>query len=55
MKNHQLWDEYNTVAEYAADKLGLSEAVKSWTIDEIAECDTFSVFNRKQNKGEHHP
>jgi len=46
MKNNQLWEEYNAVAAFVADKLGLQSIVKSWTIDEIADCDTFADFDR---------
>jgi len=46
MKNNQLWQDYNAVAAFVAGKLGLSDALASWTIDEIAESDTFSEFDR---------
>jgi len=46
MKNNQLWDDYNAVATFVADKLDLQNIVKYWTIDEIADCDTFSDFDR---------
>jgi len=46
MKNNQLWEDYNTVADFVAEKLGLESIVKSWTIDEIADCDTFADFDR---------
>jgi len=45
MKNNQLWEDYNAVATFVADKLGLQNIVKTWTIDEIANCDTFPDFD----------
>ena len=45
MKNSQLWDNYNRVADFVADKLGLQERTDKWTVDEIADCDTFEKFD----------
>ena len=47
MKNNQLWDDYNAVAAYVSDKLGLAEVVMQWTIDEIVDCDTFNDFDKQ--------
>jgi len=46
MKNNQLWDDYNLVANFVADKLGLTDRTEKWTIDEVADCDTFEDFDR---------
>ena len=46
MKNSQLWDDYNILANFVADKLSSSERVEKWTIDEIADCDTFADCDR---------
>jgi len=46
MKNSQLWYDYNILANFAADKLGLACRADKWTIDEIADCDTFEDFDR---------
>jgi uncharacterized protein (TIGR02687 family) len=46
MKNSQLFFEYNIVANFVADKLGLNDRMDKWTIDEIADCDTFEDFDR---------
>jgi len=46
MKNNQVWDDYNFVANFVADKLALSDRADKWTIDEIADCDTFEDFDR---------
>jgi uncharacterized protein (TIGR02687 family) len=46
MKNSQLWEDYNVLANFAADKLGLSDNIKKWTIDEIVDCDTFEDFDK---------
>jgi uncharacterized protein (TIGR02687 family) len=46
MKNSQLWEDYNNLADFVADKLGLSDRAAKWTIDEIAECDTFEDFDK---------
>jgi len=45
MKNNQLWHDYNAVAAFVSVKLGLSDVLVSWTIDEIADCDTFLEFD----------
>lgn len=45
MKNTQLWDAYNKLADFVADKLNLSERVPKWNIDEIVDCDTFEEFD----------
>lgn len=45
MKNSQLWDDYNKLAEFVGEKLGLSARVSKWTIDEIVDCDTFEDFD----------
>ena len=46
MKNSQLWEDYNILAHFVADKLGLAGSADKWTIDEIADCDTFEDFDR---------
>ena len=46
MRNNQYWDEYNLLAAFVADKLGLVTTASKWTIDEIANCDTFEYFDR---------
>ena len=46
MKNNQVWDDYNLVANFVADKLSLKDWADKWTIDEITDCDTFEDFDR---------
>ena len=46
MKNSQLWEEYNTLACFVAEKLAVSNRAERWTIDEIVECDTFEDFDK---------
>lgn len=46
MKNSQLREDYNALANFVADKLGLSIRAAKWTIDEIADCDTFEDFDK---------
>ncbi len=46
MKNSLLWEDYNALADFVADKLELAGRAEKWTIDEIAECDTFEEFDR---------
>jgi len=46
MRNNQYWYDYNNLAAFVADKLGLAAAAEQWTIDEISNCDTFEVFDR---------
>ncbi len=45
MKNSQLWDDYNKLAGFVAEKLGMPEHVSKWTIDVILDCDTFEDFD----------
>lgn len=45
MKNSNLVEDYNALADFVADKLGLVDRTAKWTIDEIAECDTFEEFD----------
>ncbi|MHB8089597.1 MAG: BREX-1 system phosphatase PglZ type A, partial [Anaerolineaceae bacterium] len=45
MKNTQLWDAYNKLAGFVADKLNLSERIPKWNIDDIIDCDTFEEFD----------
>ncbi len=45
MKNMKLWNDYNKLAQFVADKLGLYERVAKWAVDEIADCDTFEDFD----------
>ena len=46
MKNSQLWEDYNALSSLVADKIGLSERAGRWTIDEIADCDTFEELDK---------
>ncbi len=46
MKNSQLWEDYNALADYVSDKLRLSDRTEKWTIDEVADCDTFEEFDK---------
>jgi len=46
MRNSQYWDNYNALAAFVADKLGLSGKASEWTIDEIVNCDAFEDFDR---------
>lgn len=46
MKNAQLWDEYNTLADLVADKLNLGGKLSGYNIDEIIDCDTFDYFDK---------
>lgn len=45
MKNSQLWDDYNKLADFVADKLGIAEYIRKWSIDEIVECETCAEFD----------
>lgn len=63
MKNSEFVEDYNSLANFVANKLALSERTAKWTIDQIADCDTFdefdiSIINRitaniMQNAGEY--
>jgi uncharacterized protein (TIGR02687 family) len=46
MKNSQLWEAYNKLAGFVAERLNLSERISKWSIDEIVDCDTFEEFDR---------
>jgi len=46
MRNSQYWEDYNILAAFVADKLGLAAATEKWTIDDVANCDTFEGFDR---------
>ncbi|MFZ5649489.1 MAG: BREX-1 system phosphatase PglZ type A [Bacillota bacterium] len=46
MKNSQLWEAYNKLAGFVADRLNLSARTSKWSIDEIVDCDTFEEFDR---------
>ena len=46
MRNNQYWDDYNLLAAFVSDKLGLSRYVGKWTLDYIANCDTFEEFDQ---------
>lgn len=46
MKNSQFWDDYNKLAEFVSEKLGLPERTSKWTVDDILDCDTFEDFDR---------
>ena len=46
MRNSKYWDDYNALAAFASDKLGLASVAEQWTIDDIANCDTFEDFDR---------
>jgi uncharacterized protein (TIGR02687 family) len=46
MKNSEFVEDYNILAGFVADKLALSDRAEKWTIDEIAECDTFEDFDK---------
>jgi hypothetical protein len=40
MKNSQVKNDYNILASFVLDKLGLFNQDLNWTIDEITDCDT---------------
>ena len=46
MKNTQLWNEYNTLADLVADKLDLTSKLSLCSVDEIIDCDTFDYFDK---------
>ena len=46
MKNIQLWEDYNVLANFVVNKLGLSDRTDKWTVEEIAVCDTFEDFDK---------
>ncbi len=46
MKNTQLWDKYNKLAEIVAEKLNLDDLLTSWDINEMLNCDTFENFDK---------
>lgn len=46
LRNSRDWDDYNLLAAYVAKKLGLADVADRWSIDEIADCDTFEDFDR---------
>ncbi|MDF9407775.1 BREX-1 system phosphatase PglZ type A [Pelotomaculum isophthalicicum JI] len=45
MKNTQVWNAYNKLAGFVADKLNLIERIRKWNIDDIIDCDTFEEFD----------
>jgi len=46
MKNSEFVEDYNALADFVAEKLGLKDRAAKWTIDEIVDCDTFEDFDR---------
>ena len=45
-RDNKDWDDYNILAAFVAEKMGVSGQAAKWTIDEIADCDTFEDFDR---------
>lgn len=45
MKNSEFVEDYNTLADFVTGKLALSDRATKWTIDQIADCDTFEEFD----------
>jgi len=46
MRNSQYLEDYNKLADFVSGKLGLADFIKTWTIDDIANCDTFAEFDQ---------
>ena len=46
MKNSAFVEDYEALANFVADKLGLKDRAGKWTIGEIMDCDTFGDFDR---------
>jgi len=45
MKNIDYIDNYSSVASLVAKKLDLEDVIRTWTLDEITDCYTFSYFD----------
>ncbi|WP_409966858.1 BREX-1 system phosphatase PglZ type A [Bengtsoniella intestinalis] len=46
MRNAQQWDGYNALSEFVSQQLNIDQYASKWTVDDVAECDTFQEFDQ---------